>query len=176
MRGVKAVVNRKQKIAIVVGAVVMLVIGLPLAMLVLDVVRTPPFQAHYQVAIFDGCIWLYRVKHERLPPNLQSLIDTRLLTGEDYAEGIPNDPWGNPYVYTILSDTEYRIFSRGEDGQEGTEDDVVWSPEENAVGATGLEGDSSALDAGTVLVIALATVLVLTVAAVLVLKERKPAP
>ena len=42
-----------------------------------------------------------------------------------YVEGeIPEDPWGNPYQYELLSADVYRIWSWGADGVSGTEDDI----------------------------------------------------
>jgi general secretion pathway protein G len=41
---------------------------------------------------------------------------------------VPNDPWGNPYVYHATTPSgidPYTILSRGPDGTEGTSDDVV---------------------------------------------------
>lgn len=38
---------------------------------------------------------------------------------------VPNDPWGRPYVYRVVSEQNtFDIFSSGSDGQEETEDDV----------------------------------------------------
>ncbi|MHB0958685.1 MAG: type II secretion system protein GspG [Pirellulaceae bacterium] len=42
---------------------------------------------------------------------------------------IPPDPWGNPYLYELLSPSEYRVFSAGPDGKPNTADDVVGSDE-----------------------------------------------
>jgi general secretion pathway protein G len=36
---------------------------------------------------------------------------------------IPNDPWGNPYQYESTGGS-YRIWSWGEDGQDGTGDEI----------------------------------------------------
>ncbi len=36
----------------------------------------------------------------------------------------PNDPWGKPYVYEKGEGTSFKIFSCGEDGEPGTQDDV----------------------------------------------------
>ena len=86
--------------------------------------------ARTQVWIFSMGINHYYENHGRLPSTLHVLAEEDLLTGETYMESIPEDPWGNPYQYAALSDTEYRILSRGEDGREGTADDVVWPREE----------------------------------------------
>jgi len=46
--------------------------------------------------------------------------------------GVPNDPWGNPYVYRYPGQQNtdgYDLYSYGPDGQEGTDDDIDnWSP------------------------------------------------
>lgn len=40
--------------------------------------------------------------------------------------GIPNDPWGHPYIYRYPGEhgTDYDLFSAGPDGQPGTGDDI----------------------------------------------------
>jgi len=43
------------------------------------------------------------------------------------ARSAPVDPWGRPYVYTRLSDTEFDLRSRGYDGIVGTRDDLTLS-------------------------------------------------
>lgn len=50
---------------------------------------------------------------------------------QDLAEGpspltqkVPQDPWGNDYVYKKESGRKFVIYSAGPDGSEGTEDDV----------------------------------------------------
>ncbi|MBI4649979.1 type II secretion system protein GspG, partial [Candidatus Desantisbacteria bacterium] len=48
---------------------------------------------------------------------------------------IPNDPWGNPYLYVSpgVNNPDYDILSYGKDGQEGGEGDAKdinsWSSE-----------------------------------------------
>lgn len=44
-----------------------------------------------------------------------------------YLKKLPNDPWGHPYVYRYPGQHNtngYDVLSIGEDGQEGTADDV----------------------------------------------------
>jgi general secretion pathway protein G len=42
--------------------------------------------------------------------------------------GLKPDPWGNPYVYEVQSNTDgaptYRLRSNGPDGRPGSEDDI----------------------------------------------------
>jgi len=45
-----------------------------------------------------------------------------------YLKKLPNDPWGRPYVYRYPGQHNtngYDVLSIGEDGQEGTADDVA---------------------------------------------------
>ena len=48
--------------------------------------------------------------------------------GSYLEKGVPNDPWGKPYVYRYPSQhppCSYDLYSFGPDGQEGTDDDVA---------------------------------------------------
>lgn len=42
-----------------------------------------------------------------------------------YAESIPQDPWGNPYSYALITAETLKIWSVGPDKTEGTADDVT---------------------------------------------------
>ena len=48
--------------------------------------------------------------------------------------GVPKDPWGNAYVYEQPgrnNENGYDLYSKGPDGKQGTEDDIVnWSEDE----------------------------------------------
>jgi general secretion pathway protein G len=68
----------------------------------------------------------------RKPPESLDDMKAPLREGEDedFLDAIPEDPWGNPYVLE-RDGSKIRIFSWGEDGQEGTEDDIVYPPEED---------------------------------------------
>ena len=55
-----------------------------------------------------------------LPNSLEDLTEGR----SPLTESIPQDPWGNDYVYERHSNREFEIYSPGADGVEGTEDDV----------------------------------------------------
>ncbi len=54
-------------------------------------------------------------------------IDTGQFRPGGYIKRLRDDPWGNPYVYVApgeRSGTAYDVFSRGPDGEAGTEDDI----------------------------------------------------
>ena len=41
-----------------------------------------------------------------------------------YLKKIPKDPWGNDYIYKSEENNFFVIVSSGQDGMEGTEDDI----------------------------------------------------
>ena len=58
----------------------------------------------------------------QLPDSLDDLSEKKnLVKGGE----IPTDPWGNEYVYCKEGGQQYTILSKGPDGTEGTEDDIV---------------------------------------------------
>ena len=87
-------------------------------------------RAETQMKNFEGAVMAYYMRHRKLPTSLDVLTEEDPRTGEKYINKIPNDPWGNPYDFKVLSGKEYKIVSYGEDAQEGTEDDVVWPKED----------------------------------------------
>ncbi len=58
----------------------------------------------------------------RQPP--PDLVDPSKWEGPYLKKDIPPDPWGNAYIYELLSPSQYRIYSAGPDGQPGTDDDI----------------------------------------------------
>jgi general secretion pathway protein G len=56
------------------------------------------------------------------PADLQNPAKWR---GPYLKKQIPADPWGRPYQYELMGPEQYRIWSWGPDGADGTEDDVV---------------------------------------------------
>ena len=83
-------------------------------------------RAETQMANFETSINMYYMRHRKLPTSLDQLTEEDPKTGDKWMEKIPDDPWGYPYELKILSNKKYQIISVGEDGQEGTEDDVLW--------------------------------------------------
>ena len=53
--------------------------------------------------------------------------DVKAWRGPYLKRDVPNDPWGNPYVYRLpgnYNPTGYDLLSMGKDGKEGSEDDI----------------------------------------------------
>ncbi|TOO02002.1 hypothetical protein CGH44_21955 [Vibrio parahaemolyticus] len=68
----------------------------------------------------------YRLDVGRYPDNLQELrsSDVRFWGGPYMQKSIPNDPWGNPYIYKFPGEhNEYDLLSYGADGRSGGEDE-----------------------------------------------------
>ena len=87
-------------------------------------------RAETQAAMFGETVKFYYMRTRKLPSSLEELAEEDPKTGDAWLESIPNDPWGNPYELKSMGGKKFKIVSYGEDGQEGTEDDVVWPREE----------------------------------------------
>ena len=75
-------------------------------------------------------IEMYRIRMTSLPQTLEELRDGP-SSSEQKAKWtaailpeIPNDAWGNAFVYKVSGNT-YEIRSAGADGQTNTDDDIV---------------------------------------------------
>ena len=88
-----------------------------------------------QIGIFEHAIDIYQLHMKTAP---ESLDDLSQRPGDeetsDRWEGpyikaakTPDDPWGNPYRYSVQGKHNpegYDIWSVGPDGQDGTDDDI----------------------------------------------------
>lgn len=77
--------------------------------------------AQAQIKNFKTAVISYKLKFKSFPDNLEQLINNPERSFLDARE-IPNDPWGNPYVY-IVEGSNFRIISYGADGVEGGQGD-----------------------------------------------------
>lgn len=80
-----------------------------------------------QIKEIEKAIAMYKMETGRYPEDLDQLMEPVGVHDEGLMEDIPVDPWGNAYVYDPSGGTKkkYIIISWGEDGVEGTEDDVT---------------------------------------------------
>jgi general secretion pathway protein G len=84
----------------------------------------------YQLA---ESVKIYKLNNGSYPTTGQGL--SVLVTppkGKPIMESLPKDPWGADYIYVIpgqKNPASFDIRSKGNDGQEGTEDDVGNWPE-----------------------------------------------
>jgi general secretion pathway protein G len=94
--------------------------------------------AHTQISYFESVLATFEIDNGRYPTTEEGLDALRnapqLLTawkGPYLEHDVPNDPWGNAYIYKCPGDhntSGYDILSYGPDGQEGGGDDIDnWS-------------------------------------------------
>ncbi len=79
--------------------------------------------AQVQIVHLKDALMSYRIAFKRFPSEqeggLRALIDNSKGKRFLDAKRIPKDPWGNEYIYTLISGSEYLIVSYGADGVAG---------------------------------------------------------
>ncbi|MEY4879219.1 MAG: type secretion system protein [Pseudomonadota bacterium] len=118
--------------------VVIVIIGLLATVVMINVLpsqdRAMVEKARADIAVLEQAVELYRLEMLSFPPNENGLLalvsappglarPERYRTG-GYIRRLPEDPWGNPYVYLAPGrHSAYDIYSLGADGREGGEGD-----------------------------------------------------
>jgi len=99
--------------------------------------RARQTQAQTQISTFGTALDAFEVDAGRYPRGGNGLLDLIQRPSDvvdwrgPYLKNeseIPNDPWGNPYIYECPGKNNpngYDLYSSGADGQAGTEDDVT---------------------------------------------------
>ena len=84
-------------------------------------VRAQTETAEIDIRRLTEMVNTYYIRNGELPEGLEALISgsARLL------EEVPEDPWGSEYVYEVLGERDFKIFSKGPDGEAETERDVT---------------------------------------------------
>ncbi|HEX9779842.1 MAG TPA: type II secretion system major pseudopilin GspG [bacterium] len=93
-------------------------------------------RATADLAAIGVALDLYELDVGRYPESLEALVDREPPPEVDPAQwngpylrgGVPNDPWGRPYVYSRVSQhhQDYDLMSFGPDGQPGNDDVANW--------------------------------------------------
>ncbi len=128
---------------IVVLVIIGLIMGLVGPRLFSQADKAKVQTAETQVRMLKGALETMRLDIGRFPTEqegLQALVtkpaDERVATrweGPYLDDGVPTDPWGNPYRYApVASDTQpitlYSTGANGENGGEGYDADVGYLP------------------------------------------------
>ena len=86
--------------------------------------------AKAQIGLFEGMLTDYHLDVGGYPSTEQGLTSLRIApdgnakwAGPYATKDIPLDPWEHPYQYESTG-SSYHIWSWGEDGQDGTPDDI----------------------------------------------------
>ena len=114
--------------------VVIVIIGLLATVVAINVLpsqdRAMVTKARADIAVLEQAVETYRLDNLTFPDDLQALVaaPSGLSQPERYRQGgyvrrLPDDPWGNPYMYRRQSahGGQFDIYSLGADGKEGGE-------------------------------------------------------
>ena len=86
--------------------------------------------AHADISSIKTALDAFEVDNGFYPKSLQDLVTTPSNAKNwhgPYLEKVPQDPWGNNYVYYFPgkhNPSSFDLLSIGQDAKEGTEDDV----------------------------------------------------
>ena len=86
--------------------------------------KAKPQQAKADINSFISAISLYKINKSKYPTTQEGL---RALVNGKYLDKLPTDPWDREYIYRYpgkIDKSRPEIISIGEDGQEGTDDDI----------------------------------------------------
>jgi len=126
--------NTEQGFSLIEILVVLLIIGLLTTMVAINVLpsqdKARVDKAKADIAILGSALEMYRLDRFRYPntqEGLRFLInpqsnDYSNSRNQAYIKKLPQDPWGNDYIYLSPGDHgEYDLYSMGADGQRGGE-------------------------------------------------------
>jgi general secretion pathway protein G len=89
--------------------------------------RATPAQvqvARDDCATLTAAVRTFEVDMGRLPTAEEGLARLANASPARYISAIPQDPWGGAYVYRVVNNRSFEVFSAGPDGRPGTEDDI----------------------------------------------------
>ena len=114
--------DREAGFTLVELMVVIVIIGLLATVVIINVMpatdRAAATKARADIATLEQGIEMYRLSNLRYPSAQEGL--QALVTG-NFIRRLPNDPWGNPYVYAAPgpSGQPFEVASLGADGARG---------------------------------------------------------
>jgi len=133
-----SIVNRKSKIengfTLVEMLLVITIIGILAALVIPKMVgrseQARQAATHADLSSIKTALDAFEVDNGYFPKSLQDLLqqpnNAKNWHGP-YLDKVPQDPWGNPYLYYYPgkhNQNSYDLLSVGPDGKEGTEDDI----------------------------------------------------
>ena len=111
------------EMVIVLGIIAMIMGGAIFAMRGISG-QAKPTQAKSDINAFLSALSLHKINKGHYPNNQEGL---KILVQEKAMSKINLDPWSREYIYRFpgkIDTSEPEIISLGDDGQEGTDDDV----------------------------------------------------
>jgi general secretion pathway protein G len=114
--------RKEEGFSLVELMVVIVIIGLLATIVIINVMpaadRAATTKARADIATLEQAIDIYKLDHLTYPPAAEGL---QALVAGRYIRRLPNDPWGNPYRYTVpgRDGRPFQLASWGADGREG---------------------------------------------------------
>jgi len=114
--------GRTEGFSLVELMVVIVILGLLATIVIINVMpaadRAANTKTRADIATLEQAVEMYRLDHQTYPPAAEGL--QALIAGR-YIRRLPDDPWGNPYRYSVpgADGAPFRIMSWGADGREG---------------------------------------------------------
>ena len=130
--------TRRRAFTLVEMLLVITIIGILAALVVPKMVgrseQARQAAAHADISSIKTALDAFEVDNGYYPKSLQDLFQQPSNAKNwhgPYLDNVPQDPWGNPYVYTYPgrhNANSYDLMSVGPDGKAGTADDIGnWS-------------------------------------------------
>jgi general secretion pathway protein G len=126
--------NRPRAFTLVEMLLVITIIGILAALVIPKMVgrseQARQAAAHADLSSIKTALDAFEVDNGGYPRSLQDLLQPPSNAKNwhgPYLDNLPQDPWGNPYVYTFPgrhNPNSYDLMSVGPDGKAGTDDDI----------------------------------------------------
>ncbi len=94
-------------------------------------------KAGMDIKALDNALDMYKLDNHRFPTTEQGLDalvnkptsspEPKSYRKDGYIKDLPQDPWGNDYMYVqpgTHNSSRYDLYSLGPDGEDGTDDDI----------------------------------------------------
>lgn len=94
-------------------------------------------KAGMDIKALDNALDMYKLDNHRFPTTEQGLDalvnkptsspEPKSYRKDGYIKDLPQDPWGNDYMYInpgTHNSSRYDLYSLGPDGEDGTDDDI----------------------------------------------------
>ena len=135
--------NRSSGFSLIEVMVVLLIIGIMASMVAPQILGNQEEAQLKKAAVdiqqMESALEMYKLRNNRFPTTeqgLEALVTAPTIDPipRNYPEGgfikrLPEDPWGNDYVYVYPgkhNEGSFDVFSKGPDGLLGTEDDISY--------------------------------------------------